>query len=160
MLKKEGIYKKANSDKATCYGGFGGVGVENWILQNGGSFVKAMKTFLEAAEKAESFDEFQEIYPIFDFGQNHMSKGYRHDSYIRGISEKGYAKMKEVFKRYIKELTGQEQPHEKVKKQISIAKFGENAMEQQIRTSEYNEAANSINKEEQQIDNVSSLGGE
>ena len=67
ILKEEGLYKKSNSNGATEYGGFGGVGVENWILQNGGSFITAMETFLEASNESSSFKDFQEKYPIFDF---------------------------------------------------------------------------------------------
>lgn len=155
MLKKEGIYKKKNSDKATEYGGFGGVGVENWILQNGGSFVKAMETFLEASQRAQDFTEFKEIYPIFDFGQNHMSKGYSHDSFITGLSEVGYEKMKGKFKEFIAELAPeqtQEQPQE-----ISMAKLSKNAINQGIRTEEFNEASKSMAQEELQLDSDKDL---
>lgn len=158
MLKQEGIYKKHSSDGATIYGGLGGVGVENWILQNGGSFVNAMKTFLEASEKAESFSDFQEIYPIYDFGQNHMAKGYQHDSFIRGISNSGYPKMRETFKRFIKELE-----KDSIKQQqqtISIAQLGKNAINQEIRISEFSDAAKSMIQEELQIESDKNLIGE
>lgn len=158
MLKQEGIYKKHSSDGATINGGFGGVGVENWILQNGGSFVNAMKTFLEASEKAESFSDFQEIYPIFDFGQNHMAKGYQHDSFIRGISNSGYTKMQETFKRFIKELE-----KDSIKQQqqtISIAQLGKNAINQGIRISEFSDADKSMTQEELQIESDKNLIGE
>ena len=59
VLKEEGLYKKASSPGATEYGGFGGVGVENWILENGGSFAKAMDTFIETANKSQGFDDFK-----------------------------------------------------------------------------------------------------
>lgn len=104
MLKEEGLYKKSSSPGASKYGGFGGVGVENWILQNGGSFYKAMETFLEAADKSTSFEDFQEIYPIYDFGQNHMAKGYQHDSFVKGITKSGYEQMIEKFKEFQQEL--------------------------------------------------------
>ena len=156
MLKREGIYKKLSSDGATLYGGFGGVGVENWILQNGGSFVNAMKTFLDASKKAKSFEEFQEIYPIFDFGQNHMAKGYQHDSFINGISSTGYNKMQETFKIFLKEL----EPKQKIAKDVadviperpivSLTQLGKNAIEQNIRPSEFTEAAESMTQEELQ----------
>lgn len=154
MLKKEGIYKKESSDGATKEGGFGGVGVENWILQNGGSFVKAMQTFLEASEKAKDFNEFMEIYPIFDFGQNHMAKSYSHDSFIRGLSQSGYKKMQEKFKEFIKELQ-QEQL-----KEISMVDLSKNAIKQGIRTGEVTEASKSMIPEEQQLDTNQTLEGE
>ena len=153
MLKKEGIYKKKSSDGATIDGGFGGVGVENWILQNGGSFVKAMETFLEESERASNFNEFMEIYPIFDFGQNHMAKDYQHDSFIRGLSESGYTKMQAKFKEFIKELKPQQQ-------EISIKTLAKDAIQDGIRSSEYSEASESMIPEEQLVDTDKSFEGE
>lgn len=100
MLKEAGIYKKSSSPGATIFGGFGGVGVENWILQNGGSFKKAMETFLEAAEEHPQFADFQEVYPIFDFGQNHMAREYSHDSFIRGVTPAGFGEMQTKFREF------------------------------------------------------------
>ncbi|MCI6627466.1 MAG: hypothetical protein MSH29_04150, partial [Tenericutes bacterium] len=45
FLKQAECYKPYRSDAEQ--GGLGGVGVENWILQNGGSFIDAAKEFLE-----------------------------------------------------------------------------------------------------------------
>ncbi len=165
MLKQSGIYKKQSSEGATINGGFGGVGVENWILQNGGSFINAMKTFLEASEKAKSFSEFQENYPIFDFGENHMAKGYKHDSFIRGISNTGYEKMQETFKSFLKELEVKKSPKEaeNVEHQqpaVSIVKLGKNAINQEIRASEFNEATKSMTQDELQVDSNKDLRGE
>lgn len=153
MLKKEGIYKKTSSDGATPEGGFGGVGVENWILQNGGSFIKAMQTFLDASKEAESFDKFMEIYPIFDFGQNHMAKGYQHDSFIRGLSVSGYEKMQVKFQEFIAELSPKQE------KEISISSLARNALLQGIRTEEFNEASLNMHQEELQIDSDKDLRG-
>ena len=161
MLKKEGIYKKKSSDKATPEGGFGGVGVENWILQNGGSFVKAMQTFLEASEKASNFEKFMEIYPIFDFGQNHMAKGYQHDSFVRGLSESGYEKMQEKFKEFIVELTPKQIPEQTPKQVqgVSMNDLTRNALKQGIRTKEFNEASRIMFQEELQLDTDKDLRG-
>ena len=104
VLKEEGLYKKASSPGATEYGGFGGVGVENWILENGGSFAKAMDTFIEAASKSQDFEEFKDKYPIYDFGQNHMAKSYQHDSFVKGLTSQGYARMQERFEELRKDL--------------------------------------------------------
>lgn len=85
ILKKMGIYKKINSDGATEYGGFGGIGVENWILQNGGSFEHAIDTYLEATKDEQgndlSYQEFIENYPIYDFGNNHREGRTLHDRF-------------------------------------------------------------------------------
>lgn len=105
LLKKEGLYKKSSSGGATIYGGFGGVGVENWILQNGGSLSMAINTFLRTAEESKSFDEFMERYPIFDFGENHAAKGYQHDSFIRGLTKNGYEQMQVKLKEIQRNLT-------------------------------------------------------
>ena len=62
-LKELGMYKKEGRDGSTEFGGFGGIGVENWILQNGGSFITAMETFLDATKdengKDVGFEEFK-----------------------------------------------------------------------------------------------------
>ena len=105
LLKKEGLYKKSISEGGTEYGGFGGVGVENWILQNGGSLQEAIDTFLETSEQSKSYEDFLEKYPIFDFGENHKSKsGYSHDSFVRGLTSSGYTKMQEKLKEIQKSL--------------------------------------------------------
>ena len=54
VLKSAGAYKKKSSPepqdgKKDTRGGLGAVGIENWILQNGGSFEKAARDFLEVA---------------------------------------------------------------------------------------------------------------
>lgn len=113
VLKENGLYKKTCSIGSTGYGGFGGIGVENWILQNGGSFINAMQTFLENTIDEDGneieFEKFKKRYPIYDFGQNHMYKKgnsgdkREHDHYIEGLSECGFTKMKEFFKTLLAE---------------------------------------------------------
>ncbi len=89
ILKELKLYKKRGSDGASEYGGFGGIGVENWILQNGGSFAQAINTYLEAAEKAPTYDDFISLYPIFDFGSNHRGDNvYIHDRYSAFLGKK------------------------------------------------------------------------
>ena len=113
VLKENGLYKKNGSVGSTELGGFGGIGVENWILQNGGSFIEAMQTFLENTMDKDGneieFEEFKKKYPIYDFGQNHRYKKENdenkkeHDHYIEGLSECGFKKMKENFKTLLME---------------------------------------------------------
>ena len=107
ILKENGIYKKTGSTGATELGGFGGIGVENWILQNGGSLTKAMQTFLEHAVDKDgndiSFSEFKQRYPIYDFGQNHRFGTDRHDHFVEGLSEAGFVKMKELFREKLRD---------------------------------------------------------
>ena len=105
-LKEVGLYKKTGSKGATELGGFGGIGVENWILQNGGSFVLAMETFLDSTRdengKEIGFEEFKKKYPIYDFGQNHRNN-MSHDHFIEGLTKEGFDQMKEKFPEVLKE---------------------------------------------------------
>ena len=95
-LKEAGLYKKVGSDKATSFGGFGDIGVENWILQNGGSFILAMETFLDSTKDKDGkdigFEEFKKVYPIYDFGQNHRedARNDGHDHYSNGLSSQRF----------------------------------------------------------------------
>ena len=100
--------KKLDVTGATEYGGFGGIGVENWILQNGGSFVKAMQSFLDNTVdkngKELGFYEFIQRYPIYDWGQNHRSISSNNDHYIEGLTEIGFDKLKTTFRDLLKSI--------------------------------------------------------
>ena len=102
-------------------GGLGGVGIENWILQHGGSFEDASRSFLAAVTQAEQaahssiksnssssaneriFREFQQLYSVWDFGQNHFairineegeSYRYPHDNFVtNNMSAEGFARI-------------------------------------------------------------------
>lgn len=98
------VYKSKNAAE-NPQGGLGGVGIENWILQNGGSFERAARSFIEKAE-GRSFQEFTKVYTIWDFGQNNLSfkryDGYAHDEFItNNMNEEGYNKMVSVLNEYI-----------------------------------------------------------
>lgn len=83
MLKDLGIYKRRTSPGGGQLGGFGGIGVENWILQNGGSLEQAMETLVDASRgpdgKVLGRDEFAEKYTIYEYGHNHMSAERTHE---------------------------------------------------------------------------------
>jgi hypothetical protein len=101
ILKQFEVYKPNRGE--VPQGGLGGVGIENWILQNGGSLKRAAETFLEAAE-GKSFEEFKQSYVIWDFGENHLitrKSIYPHDNFTYNMSEEGYEKMKKVLKEYL-----------------------------------------------------------
>ena len=94
VLKAAKVYKK------TGEGSIGGLGVENWILQHGGSFARARAAVLEAAlgpgGTVRKFAEFAEHYAIPDPGSNFVrrldlpasgeeetyEKPFRHDDFI------------------------------------------------------------------------------
>ncbi len=102
VLKEANVYKKTSSDRSQ--GGLGGVGIENWILQNGGSFVDAMDSFLDAA-KDKDFNQFKDSYQIWDFGENHMAARegvFPHDNFVYNMSDVGYRKMKQTLIQYKK----------------------------------------------------------
>jgi hypothetical protein len=87
FLKKAQVYKKGLAGE----GGLGGVGVENWILQHGGSFQIASEKFLEASldenGKRVSFDVFLTKYRILDAGMN--LKKNRHDNFVYNMTGDG-----------------------------------------------------------------------
>jgi hypothetical protein len=75
ILKAGKAYKSRRSSEAE--GGLGGIGVEYWILQNGGSFINAVNSFLAQAVKDGNiipYEEFKDKYQIWDFGKNHEPK--------------------------------------------------------------------------------------
>lgn len=102
LLKGLGAYKPSRKDEKQ--GGMGGIGVENWILQNGGTLYRAAKTFVECADSCSDFYEFKSKYKLYNFGINHMAdkKGfYPHDNYIENMNSTGYKKMKLGLKKYL-----------------------------------------------------------
>ncbi len=101
LLKKFEVYKPNRGE--VPQGGLGGVGIENWILQNGGSLKNAAESFLAAAE-GKNFEEFKEAYVIWDFGENHLVTRkdiYPHDNFVYNMSADGYEKMKKVLKEFL-----------------------------------------------------------
>lgn len=104
FLKAAGSYKPNRGE--TPQGGLGGVGVENWVLQNGGSFLSAAKEFMSVAEKCENFDEFKAKYAVWDFGENHMAKGERqHDNFVSdNMSADGYKRMKQALVTFLQQV--------------------------------------------------------
>lgn len=102
VLKDGQAYKSSHSREGE--GGLGGVGVENWILQNGGSFIDAANSFLEKA-KDKYFDTFKNEYQIWDFGENHLAESkslYPHDNFVTcNMSSTGYNKMIGALEKYL-----------------------------------------------------------
>ena len=100
FLKAAGAYKPRRSPEAKGIGGLGGVGIENWILQHGGSFKQAARDFLTVADSCSSFEDFCAHYPVWDYGENH--KGIRskpHDNFVAdNMNPEGYERMKEALR--------------------------------------------------------------
>ena len=100
FLKAAGAYKPRRSPEAKGIGGLGGVGIENWVLQHGGSFKQAARDFLAVADNCSSFEDFCAHYPVWDYGENH--KGIRskpHDNFVAdNMNQEGYERMKEALR--------------------------------------------------------------
>ncbi len=100
FLKAAGAYKPRRSPEAEGIGGLGGVGIENWILQHGGSFKQAARDFLAVADNCSNFEDFCAHYPVWDYGENH--KGIRskpHDNFVAdNMNPEGYERMKEALR--------------------------------------------------------------
>jgi hypothetical protein len=110
-LEENSCYKKG------CYGqgGLGGIGVENWILQNGGSFYDAAVDFISNAYTKDgeqlSFEQFKEKYFVWDFGENFYTdrknnissqKNNLHDNFIgQNLTEEGYNRMCKALNKFI-----------------------------------------------------------
>lgn len=106
MLKQLGVYKPSRSLPSfeRSMGGLGGIGIENWILQNDGSFIDAAKEFTSFAQDRD-FIEFQKNYAIMDFGKNHVTVskgGFPYDNFVqRNMREAGYQKMTKALLEFI-----------------------------------------------------------
>ena len=100
FLKANQVYKPRRSPEAEGVGGLGGVGIENWVLQHGGSFKQAARDFLAVADSCSGFEDFCAHYPVWDYGENH--KGIRskpHDNFVAdNMNPEGYERMKEALR--------------------------------------------------------------
>lgn len=102
------VLKEANAYKPNRgyipQGGLGGIGIENWVLQNGGSFNDAATNFLAVAE-GKNFDEFKSAYKIWDFGDNFFASkegSYPHDNFVENnMTKDGYERMCCALKKYL-----------------------------------------------------------
>ena len=103
FLKAAGAYKPRRSPEAEGVGGLGGVGIENWVLQHGGSFKQAARDFLSVADSCSSFEDFCAHYPVWDYGENHKGiKSKPHDNFVAdNMNPEGYERMKEALREVV-----------------------------------------------------------
>jgi hypothetical protein len=103
ILTVEHAYKRFED------GGLGGIGVENWILQNNGNLQKAMTSFWESCHDETNriipFDQFKQDYWIIDPGIN-LRPGinpdiHSHDNFTARMRSEGYLKMVEAVGSYL-----------------------------------------------------------
>lgn len=107
MYIKRKVHQVQKHGKEDTRGGLGAVGIENWILQNGGSFETAARSFLNVAERCNNnFDAFCINYAIWDFGENHMVDDniYPHDNFVLNMTEEGFEKMTVALQAYVKDV--------------------------------------------------------
>ncbi len=116
VLKAAEVYKPKRGENPQ--GGLGGIGIENWILQNGGSFIDAARSFVEAAN-GKSFEEFKASYQIWDFGDNHLAEKrgqYPHDNFVvNNMDENGYQKMRQVLIEYFRTMSVEQNNSKSIK---------------------------------------------
>ena len=100
FLKANQVYKPRRSPEAEGVGGLGGVGIENWVLQHGGSFKQAARDFLTVADSCSNFEDFCAHYPVWDYGENHKGiKNKPHDNFVAdNMNPEGYERMKEALR--------------------------------------------------------------
>lgn len=100
------ILNEGQAYKRVEHGGFGGIGVENWILANKGNMETAFRTFYETARRvgadANGFGKFKREYKILNAGVN--VKRLFHDNYTANMSLEGYQAMVRVIGDYIENI--------------------------------------------------------
>lgn len=102
-LKNAGCYKKGLTGNGEQQGGLGGIGVENWILQNGGDAISAFRDFNKNAfQNGEivSYGVFKNKYKVFSAGSN-IRGGVSAENFVYNMDETGYKKMAELSKKFI-----------------------------------------------------------
>ena len=100
FLKAAGVYKQWRNPEAKGVGGLSGVGVENWILQHGGSFKQAAIDFLAVADSYPKFEDFCVHYPVWDYGENHKGTMNKpHGNFVAdSMNRAGYNRMKQALR--------------------------------------------------------------
>ena len=101
VLTKQ-ILKDGHAYKKLEHGGIGGIGVENWILANGGNMEEAFRSFRDAAYENGArlpFEEFKKRYRILDAGVN--VKYLSHDNFINILKPEGYEAMLNTIDGYL-----------------------------------------------------------
>lgn len=100
ILKAGRCYKPVHSNEGQ--NGLGGVGVENWILQFGGSLEDAARSFIEVANSCSTFVEFCKKYQVWDFGEKFVGDTLHGEFVSNSMLNDGYLKMQKVLSIYLK----------------------------------------------------------
>ncbi len=105
VFKEAKAYKKGPEVAGKAgQGGLGGIGVENFVLANGGDMVVAFESFRDASKKSDgsrnTLEDFRKNFSIPDAGINAMF-GEGHDDFAFPITESGYEKMADAIDAYL-----------------------------------------------------------
>lgn len=108
FFKELGIYKRQS-------GGFTAVGIENFVLQHGGSFYDAAVDFVKVASEYPDFSEFKKQFHVYDFGKNYLayendgsSSKFPYDDYVFNLTDSSYKKIVAALKVFIESYTIEE----------------------------------------------------
>jgi hypothetical protein len=102
-LKDAGCYKKGTDRSVGQQGGFGGIGVDHWVMQNDGNAVEAFRDFYKNAYQdgqPVSFEDFKKKYKIFSAGEN-IRNNMKAEDFMSNMDEEGYKKMAELSKQFV-----------------------------------------------------------
>lgn len=107
LFQSNAIYKPMRSlpEYAKSLGGLGGIGIENWLLQNGGSLIDSAKDFTIVA-KDKDYLTFASVYPVMDFGKNHVfvsQDKFPYDNFVqKNMGPNGYKIMNKLLLDFLK----------------------------------------------------------
>lgn len=97
------VYAKQYLKDKNAYGAkegcLPGIALENLILQHDGNILTAFEKFVEAANKSDSFEEFQERFKLYNPGQGARKR--KHENYISELSESGYQRTVQVMREFL-----------------------------------------------------------
>ncbi len=101
VLTKE-LLNAGNAYKRVEHGGFGGIGVENWILYHNGNMREAFQSFWDMAYENGTqtpLEQFKKKYKILDPGMN--LKNPYHGNFIESLKPEGYTRMLAVIETFL-----------------------------------------------------------
>lgn len=105
FMKEHDVYLMWREHHPNRIGGIGGIGVENWILANGGNMLQAFRSFHNASHDAAGnripFARFREAYHVIDPGENFADNGMHNDYFGTILTERGYAVMCDAIEKYL-----------------------------------------------------------
>lgn len=106
FFKNNHLYKILFKNR---HSGIGGIGIETWILNNGGSFIDAVNDFLTCSRTCRNYQEFQKKYTIISPGENHNYRSaglFGHPNFVNYIGSNNYYDLVRVFEKFMSDYKG------------------------------------------------------